>query len=223
MLSITRELREVERPSWLELVALLRLGDRRAFDAALDEFRDSPLVDQWFQEAFARQFGALAAFLDGDLDQALAEATLMPAPYEGETAEGGDGLPESGGDLDLLHGLAAVNIWRDFEAGALSQACEQCEVAAAFYPSVGGYRAAQAVFLLADGERERALELTQGLFANDAPELGHELSRPAGLAFLAEACAELELTDGAPAVYNALQPFAGQIIVLASGDRKSVV
>jgi hypothetical protein len=56
LLVVSERLRISEAPSWLELLGLLRLGDRAAFDRALAEFEASTALTLWYRKAFGHQF-----------------------------------------------------------------------------------------------------------------------------------------------------------------------
>jgi hypothetical protein len=84
-------------------------------------------------------------------------------------------------------------------------------------PDIPGYRVAAAFFLARSGDHAAALATLDALIGGGIGSLRRDASWTLLLALLAEAIALSGATPHAPAVYDALLPYRGQAVVVATG------
>jgi class 3 adenylate cyclase len=84
-------------------------------------------------------------------------------------------------------------------------------------PGLAGFRAALALTHAELGEPDLARAVFEEIAADDFRDVPHDLVRPAALSLLAEVSARLGDAERAATLYTLLEPYGGQLVVVASG------
>ncbi|GAC1517501.1 MAG: BTAD domain-containing putative transcriptional regulator [Acidimicrobiales bacterium] len=184
--------------------ARLTRGDRPGFDrdfAAMtalgEEMRDG------FLRAISAQWRATVALLDGRFDDVEA--------YAGEAVE------LSGQDLNFVNAWAAQLLWLRHEQGRLAEFVPLLEATVHDNPRIVGFRAALAMASAALGRHDEARGLLRDILEGRPTPIPRDWIRTATLTLCAETAALLDDRDAAAALEPELRPYAGQLVLVATG------
>lgn len=195
------------RLSAYELLGLVRQGRRADFERALgeaDAAEGFPWPEIWTHRALAMQFRCLRAFLDGDVQAAITFAQDMLDRYHER-------------DPNFGQVFAAAFLWATYQAVGPGPACEMALAAAEANPTLPGYRAAAAFFRARTGELDACRAILDSLLGDGLGSLRKDASWTVLLALLAEGIALSGASEHAAAVHDALLPYTGQALTMATG------
>lgn len=186
--------------------AILRLagGDRDGFEAdmlAMSEFGESS--GSVFVKSLVREWRAMLALLDGDLERAEELAN--------------DVLTVAGDDPNFLVGWLVQIIQIRLEQGRTSEARGMAEMALAQNPSLTAIRALAAMVRLAAEDGPGADELVAPLLSAGMKIIPEDWLRPATLGYFASVVTELGSADDCVALEACLEPYAGQMLIAGAG------
>ena len=208
MVSVGRRIRDLGcRMSVYELLGLVRQGRRAEFERVLDlagEDSGFPWPEIWTHRALVLQFRSLRAFLDGDIDEALTIAQDMVDRFHER-------------DPNFGQVFSAALLWAAYQKVGPGPACALTLSAADDQPELTGYRAATAFFLARNGQEDEARAVLDDLLGAGLGAIRQDASWSVLLALLAEAIALTGATDHARSVHDALLPYSGQALVMATG------
>lgn len=190
-----------------EPLGLLRQGDRAGFEGVMEVAESGegvPWPESWTHQALVLQFHSLRAFLAGDLEAALALAKEMVDRYHDR-------------DPNFGQVFAVSFLWAAYQSVGAEAATAMATAAADEQPGVAGYRAAAALFLARSGDACAALRILDDLLGDGLHAVRRDTSWSVLLAVLAETIALTGAASYARAVHGALLPYAGQVLVLATG------
>jgi hypothetical protein len=208
MVDLGRRMRHLgARMSVYEPLGLVRQGRRAEFERALDLATSAegfPWPEGWTHRALLLQFRSLEAFLDGDLEEALARTKEMVDRYHER-------------DPNFSQVFAAAFLWATYQAVGAEPARAMALAAAEEQPDIPGYRVAAAFFWARSGDHDAALAMLDDLIGAGLGALRQDASWTLLLALLAETIALTGAARHAQAAYDALVPYRGQAIVVATG------
>jgi class 3 adenylate cyclase len=128
------------------------------------------------------------------------------------------GTDAAGADDPNLRNAFAGQLFQLFnERGTLGELKPLVADAIDRTPGLAGFRAALALTHTALGEIDLARAVFAEIASDDFAGVPHDLVRPAALALLAEVCAVLDDAHAAAVLYPLLEPYGGQLVVVASG------
>jgi transcriptional regulator with XRE-family HTH domain len=185
----------------LKGVPLLQTGRRLEFEALLEDLDEAGrAADHLLARAQVTQWRALLALLDGDLAAAAAQAdrVLDLAPDAPNFAEG----------WAAQHAAIARAAGR--QATFLDRLLEMA-------PQRPAWAAMAAAVSAEVGDPVTARRLLAELWSDGADRIGWDWTRVVSLALSAEAAARTASVELLPAIEHALAPYAGQLVVVASG------
>ncbi|MCA1674036.1 MAG: helix-turn-helix domain-containing protein, partial [Actinobacteria bacterium] len=185
----------------------LRRGDRSSFRASLLRFRKGRNVrNPLWHAGMCAQFDVCESFLDGEVPSARRHLAVI----SDVASRTGD---ENLGDLWLAGWL-----WAEFEAGPLPQLRKACADALALRGHWPGLTAAlMMLHACPGGDRSVAMSLLEGLLADGLAAVPRDMSWPIVLALIAETVSLLEDRRWADALFEEIEGYSGQILVLATG------
>ena len=195
------------RVSVYELIGLVRQGRRDDFERALaeaDADEGFPWPDIWTHGALMLQFHGLGAFLDGDVQGAITYAQEMVDRYHDR-------------DPNFVQVFAAAFLWGAYQAVGPGPAAEMAVAAAAERPTLAGYRAAAAFFLARSGEIDASRAVLGELLSDGLHTIRKDASWTVLVALLAETIVLTGASEYAQEVHDALLPYSGQILTMATG------
>lgn len=195
------------RMSVYELLGLVREGRRADFERVLGlaEGDDGfPWPEIWTHRALVMQFQSLRAFLDGDIQDAITVAKDMVDRFHER-------------DPNFAQVFSAAFLWATYQSVGPEPAAAMTLAAAEEQPGLPGYRAAAAFFLARGGHAADARSILDDLLGDGLTALRQDASWSVLLALLAEAIALAGATGHAQPVYDALLPYSGQALVMATG------
>jgi hypothetical protein len=208
MTELGRRVRELgARMSVYELLGLVREGRRADFEHVLalaDGDTGFPWPEIWTHRALVMQFETLRAFLDGDIQDAITVAKEMVDRFHER-------------DPNFGQVFSAAFLWATYQTVGPEPACAMTLAAAEEQPGLTGYRAAAAFFLARRGQDAEARTLLDDILRDGLGAVRQDASWTVLLALLAEAVALSGATGHAQAVYDALLPYSGQALVMATG------
>ncbi|MGI8809929.1 MAG: AAA family ATPase [Acidimicrobiales bacterium] len=195
------------RMSVYELLGLIREGRRAEFEHVLGLAASDagfPWPEIWTHRALVMQFQSLQAFLDGEIHDAIMVAKEMVDSFHER-------------DPNFAQIFSAAFLWATYQSVGPEPAAAMTLAAAEEQPDLPGYRAAAAFFLARSGRTAEARSILGDLLGDGLAAIRQDASWTVLLALLAEAIALSGATEHAPPVYEALLPFGGQALVMATG------
>ena len=184
--------------------ARLTSGDRGGFDrdfAAMNSLGDQ--MREGFLRAISAQWRATVALLDGR--------------FEAVEAYAGEAVELSGQDLNFVNAWAAQLLWLRHEQGRLAEFLPLLEATVHDNPGIVGFRAALAMACAALGHEDEARTLLREILAGRTAPIPRDWIRTATLTLCAETAALLDDRDSAAHLEQELRPYAGQLVVVATG------
>ena len=185
----------------------LRRGDRSGFRAALFRLREGRNVrNPLWHAGMCAQFDACESFLDGDIASARSHLAIV-------TEMANRIRDENLGALSLAGWL-----WAEFEAGPLPQLRQACAEAVALRSHWPGLTAALMMLnACPGGDGGLATSTLEAFLAGGLATVRRDMSWPIVLALIADTVALLEDRRWASAVFDELEGYSGQLLVLATG------
>lgn len=185
----------------------MTVGDFAVADSALD--RSEQLASALSHPArmwLVRTWRAARTALSGDL--AAAEAQAADALEMGLASEQLDAMAFFSGQIFAFHHIS------DRLPAILAAVEEQV----AELDHIPAWQAAYAVALLSVDRRDEARAIVDRFHERNFEDLPLDVLYLSGLSYLAEAVAELDHADAAPALYDALVPYRGMVATNATID-----
>ncbi|HVL06152.1 MAG TPA: hypothetical protein VM388_09190 [Acidimicrobiales bacterium] len=195
------------RLSVYELLGLVREGRRDDFEAALaaaDSTDGMAWPEIWTHRALALQFHGLRAFLDGDVQAAITFAQEMVDRYHER-------------DPNFGQVFAVAFLWAAYQTAGPAPAAEMALAAAGERPTVPGYRAGAAFFLARSRQLDAARTVLDELLGHGLHAIRKDASWTVLVALLAEAVILAGASQYAQEVHDALLPYSGQALTMATG------
>jgi class 3 adenylate cyclase/DNA-binding SARP family transcriptional activator/tetratricopeptide (TPR) repeat protein len=185
-------------------VIRLRAGDRAGFTH--DRTRLQQLGERahdWHLAGIAAMWRGVENLLDGRFDEAREAADQM--------------LELNPDDKNLQTSWAAIHLFVGLERGNIAHLLTPLNAAIAGAPQLTAIRSSLALLQAELGQLEAARATIEALVHDDPSHLGQEIGGAATLANLAQACARVADRSPARLLRNALQPYGGQLLVVAWG------
>lgn len=184
--------------------ARLVSGDRAGFD---EDFSAMTLLGERMRDGFLRaisaQWRATVALLDGRLADVEACA--------------GEAVELSGQDPNFVNAWAAQLLWLRHEQGRLAEFLPLLQATVADNPAIVGFRAALAMACATLGLRDEAQHHLDEILAGRPRPIPRDWIRTATLTLCAETAACLGDAVAARQLETELRPFAGQLVLVATG------
>ena len=190
----------------LRAIDRLIRGDRDGFHAdhlALTRFGTE--LNDHFMLAIAAQWRATDALLSGNFDEV--------------EALGAEALTISNNEPNFFNAYAAQLFWLHYEQGRLDDFLPLLEDTAEHNPGIVAFRCALAMSYAHVGEGDRAFEHLDGICRAGLDRIPIDWIRTIALAQLIETAAVLAVDDHLGAVRDALSPYSGELIVVATGTQ----
>ena len=207
-----------------EMVALAERCNDRSRLAYAHYVRAIPRLTSGDREGFDRDFAAMTALArrtgDGYLLAITEQWRAAVAMLEGRFAEAepvaGEAVELAGHDPNFVNGWAAQVMWLRHEQGRLGEVLPLIEAAAADNPGIVAFRAALA---LAHAEAGSAASARRhlGEMLTHARRIPQDWLRTCTLTLCAEVTARLGEGELAAVLEELLVPYAGQLVVVATG------
>ena len=121
-------------------------------------------------------------------------------------------------DPNLRNSFVGQRLQLAYECGTLAELEPLLADAIERTPGLAGFRAALARSHAELGELDRAREIFDGLADENFAAVPHDLVRPAALAVLADVAALLNDTDRAATLFELMEAYSGQLVVVATGS-----
>jgi hypothetical protein len=208
MTDVGRQMRGLgARMSIYELLGLARQADREEFERVLslgESTEGYPWPEGWTHQALLLQFQSLRAFLAGDLVEAVNAAKEIVDRYHEH-------------DANFSQVYAIAFLWAAYQMVGAEPARAMAMAAADEQPGVPGYRATAAFLLARSGDCDAAERMLDDLLGEGLHGVRQDASWSVLLAVLAETIALTGAVRHAAEIYEALLPYSGQALVLATG------
>ena len=190
----------------LRAIERLIRGDRAGFQADHETLtRLGTELNDHFMLAIAAQWRAMEALLSGEFDAV--------------EALGAEALTISNNEPNFFNAYAAQLFWLHYEQGRLADFLPLLEDAAEHNPGIVGFQCALAMARAHIGEHDRAFAQFDGICRAGLDQIPFDWIRSVALAQLVEVAAVLGVRDHLDALTAALEPYASELIVVATGTQ----
>ena len=142
---------------------------------------------------------------------------LLDGRFDEVEALGAEALTISNNEPNFFNAYAAQLFWLHYEQRRLPEFLPLLEDTVEHNPGIVGFRCALAMSLAHVGERDRSFEHFDAICRAGLDEIPADWIRAVSLAQLIETAAMLGTTDQLGALRAALEPYSGELVVVATG------